>query len=974
MRELTPLDKVSAIDAATRTKLADFWITSVEEFVSTARASNQQHQSGRKALALALGLSEARLNELLEAAMPHLPADVSFSVPVELDVGDGLFLDNFSDLDEAAFSPPVNLPPKVEPLAPLPAPQFQGVRNSCVAFTLAAIYQALSKDPTDLSEQFLYWACKDRDKIPGDVGTDPLVGMRVLQEVGICTEATWPYRPTPRDDANPGHERPPEPAFVEAQTRRIKAFQQLPGKDFRQIKAALAAGKPVLIGLPIWEHWQGAWQGQSLGKLRSPLPGERRRGGHAMCVLGYRDDPAAPGGGYFIVRNSWGPEWARDNPDGPGYCHVPYKLVFEQGLAAIAAEGVAVAPPAPARGAARGKAGRRRLGGSGEDGEVSLEEVYAELQELREEFAEGLRAVQARLDALAARLPGGVPVVEPAEAPAPSTAPEAIAADERAPSPGAPTRAPDTVFSGPLVLRRGTEGQAAELLTPLGISPEGKPLLTIDAAAAAEQARGRLGGESKERQQLYRAKENSRAGHLGVVADIEQNDLAQARWAVVVNAFEDSALIKAVWPLIEHRMRQMGHTPPAVTFRDGESAGAWHARQSGDKNLRQHWGQVAPVLIYRHGETAGAWLARHQVSQGPVDPRRGVPFYLMLLGRPGPLNPADEAYIPLTFQYELDIFWGVGRVCFTDEQGHHRLADYTTYAERLAGFEQRQDAASRLRKEVVYFSTRHQLDTSTIRSTQELVVPLTEWHANPENIPSKRGFGKRAFIADDATRSQLEAVLGGSGEGKPPAVLFTASHGLGLPLSDARLALHQGALVTQDWSGEGPVLREHWLAGEDLGASTQVEGMMAFLFACYGAGCPDEDEFIFDEERGRPRIAHFPLIAQLPQRLLVSGALAVLGHVERAWTYSFSGTDGARAQTQGFEDVLGRLLRGERAGSATDDFNVIQGSRAMALTQELENIRFNKQVEPLDLARLWMARNDARNYALLGDPAARLPY
>jgi hypothetical protein len=100
----------------------------------------------------------------------------------------------------------------------------------------------------------------------------------------------------------------------------------------------------------------------------------------------------------------------------------------------------------------------------------------------------------------------------------------------------------------------------------------------------------------------------------------------------------------------------------------------------------------------------------------------------------------------------------------------------------------------------------------------------------------------------------------------------------------------------------------------------------------------------------------------------------VIGHVERAWTYSFSGTDGARAQSQPFEDLLGRLLLGRPAGDATDQFNMIQGQRAMQLTAELEEVMFGKRVDPLDLARLWVARNDARNYALLGDPAARLPY
>jgi hypothetical protein len=398
MRELTPLDELGGLDAELKKKLGSFWITSVEELVSTARSSNQQYESGRAALAVALGVGQESVKALIDAALPLLPANVSFSVPVEQELGDGLFLDNYRDVDSASFGPPVALPEKVEPLAPLPKAVFQGVRNSCVAFTLAAIFQIVSKDPTDLSEQFFYWLCKSRDKIPGDVGTDPLLAMRLLQEVGICTEATWPYKPAPSDSANPGHEPPPEPAFDEAKLRRIKRFQQLPAKDFRQIKAALAAGKPVLIGLPIWEHWQGAWQGQALGRLRSPLPGERRKGGHAMCAVGYRDDPAAPGGGYFIVRNSWGADWAKDNPDGPGYCHVPYRVIFEQGLAAIAAEGVEEAPvqvtPAVS-GAASGS-----LGG----GSVGIEELYAELRATRAELQGELRAVREQLEAVTKEL------------------------------------------------------------------------------------------------------------------------------------------------------------------------------------------------------------------------------------------------------------------------------------------------------------------------------------------------------------------------------------------------------------------------------------------------------------------------------------------------------------------------------------------------------------------------------------------
>ncbi|NTW99493.1 MAG: hypothetical protein HGB35_06125 [Geobacteraceae bacterium] len=196
-----------------------------------------------------------------------------------------------------------------------------------------------------------------------------------------------------------------------------------------------------------------------------------------------------------------------------------------------------------------------------------------------------------------------------------------------------------------------------------------------------------------------------------------------------------------------------------------------------------------------------------------------------------------------------------------------------------------------------------------------------------------------------------------------------------MPISDpAQLVKLQGALVTAEYDPDA-IKREHYLAGEDLDSitNTNLDGMIAFLFGCYSAGCPQNDEFIFDQNKPRRQIAPFPFIAQLPQRMLIKGALAVMGHVERAWTYSFSGTEvGASSQIQPFQDVLSRLLQGMPAGSATDQFNVIQGARSVALTEELNNLEAGMIPNPALLSRLWMARNDARNYALIGDPAVKL--
>ncbi|MGC8951839.1 C1 family peptidase [Chloroflexus sp.] len=932
MRALTPLTAVPTIDEVTRRVLADYWITSVEELVATARASNAGLGSGLAALAQVLGRSENDVRAMVMAVQEVAPDASSFSVDVAMEpVGTGAIFTDLPEVDATSFSPPVGLPAEVPPIATLPPPISQGPRNTCVAFTVAAMVQALSNDPTDLSEQFIYWISKARDGIPGDVGTNPLVALRAVAELGVCREETWPYRPEPVDHTNPGHERPSDRAFQEAKQRRISGVEQLPPRDVNQIKAALAAGRPVLIGLMIGEHWTSSGQVRRIGRVRKALPGEQRLGGHAMCVLGYRDDPTAPGGGYFIVRNSWGSEWANENPDGPGYCHVPYQLIYEEGLAALIATSVIIEAAT---------ASTVTLSAS------TTSELAAILAEAQ--------AIRARLETLINRLQalvGGQPqpvmrAVEPTPALPPSPEPVTVVAG----------------YSGPLILI--ADEQSSDELYPNGIDGRrGEPLLRIDAKAASELAQ--RSDDPKELQTLHKTRNEAEERHFGVVADVDQEDLAQARWAVMVNAVDDARIIQALWPLIEHRAYQQGIALPLVDFRPGETCAEWASRYA---DLKQPWEQRAPVLVYRPGERVNSWLARHGTMPGPVKPSQGVPFYILIAARPGPLTANDQAFISFNVQYELDIFWGVGRLCFTDERGQHRYADYTTYAQRLIDYERRSVNDVRIRHEIVYFGTRHDLDKSTERSALELVKPLAEWH--DRGLPQRLGYGKRLLLANDATRSNLEQAL--RDENRPPAIWFSATHGLGLPVTDRELIPYQGALVTQDWTGFGGIKREHWFAAEDLPSNLSLEGMVALLFACYGAGCPQRDEFIFDPEKGRPVIAPFTFVAQLPQQLLLRGALGVVGHVERAWTYGFS-IDGARGQTQAFEDVIGRLVAGKRLGSATDQFNIIQAARSMTLAEELENIKFGKQPEPRELSTLWMARNDARNYMLLGDPAARLP-
>jgi hypothetical protein len=214
----------------------------------------------------------------------------------------------------------------------------QGARSTCAAFTAVALreyYAGQTGRRPWLSEQFLYWWCKDHDGIPDVEGTYLDVALQGLQTEGVCRSRVWKYVPYPIP-GNEGQGPPPANAVVRAAAFRWNGGAMLPDStDVESLKRRLATGQPVAFLCQTFVTWDLPAVERS-GEIILPLPGETGSGGHAVCLVGYRDADEIPGGGEFVFRNRWGTQWARESRYGAGNGTLPYAYVATHGRAAFA--------------------------------------------------------------------------------------------------------------------------------------------------------------------------------------------------------------------------------------------------------------------------------------------------------------------------------------------------------------------------------------------------------------------------------------------------------------------------------------------------------------------------------------------------------------------------------------------------------------------------------------------------------------
>jgi hypothetical protein len=149
------------------------------------------------------------------------------------------------------------------------------------------------QDKTDsyLSPAFIY---QSRSNYPNDCMTIKNA-LQILTLSGVCYDSSYTYDNIKITGIIPKN------AIIEANKFKIKSYLQI--NDINSLKNALQNNGPCPIAFPVYNYSNQLWVQN---------PGDKFIGGHCMTVVGYDDNS-------FIIRNSWGPNWANK-----GYTKFPF--------------------------------------------------------------------------------------------------------------------------------------------------------------------------------------------------------------------------------------------------------------------------------------------------------------------------------------------------------------------------------------------------------------------------------------------------------------------------------------------------------------------------------------------------------------------------------------------------------------------------------------------------------------------------
>jgi C1A family cysteine protease/sugar lactone lactonase YvrE len=214
------------------------------------------------------------------------------------------------------------------------------------------------------SRLFIYYNERNYEgTTASDHGAQIYDGVKVLNEIGVCSSTLWPYEwPTPPPPSDPPTPPlylinykipPPQNCYSQASQNIALTFnavmqpttvasQSMPAilQSINGIQTALVSGYPVVFAFTVFPFFEYEMYGSNfiLQCPVSPIVMSTSLGGHAVVIVGYDNNfVTSNGNGAFLVRNSWGTTWGTSyiNPSGsyntgPGYFWMPYQYFTNQ--------------------------------------------------------------------------------------------------------------------------------------------------------------------------------------------------------------------------------------------------------------------------------------------------------------------------------------------------------------------------------------------------------------------------------------------------------------------------------------------------------------------------------------------------------------------------------------------------------------------------------------------------------------------
>ena len=181
--------------------------------------------------------------------------------------------------------------------------------GSCGVFAAVAVFESLIKKKTgktvDLSEQQVING--SQDFVPS--GISSVDAMKYIKQHGLVLEERLPYQDKKSEIMPDGPADYILTDYHYVQTDKLT----LAGK-IKTIKQAVLEYGPVATNMIFYQDLDRYKRGIYVYDGKSD-----EQGGHWVVIIGWKDDPDVMNGGYWICRNSWGPEWGEN-----GYFKIAY--------------------------------------------------------------------------------------------------------------------------------------------------------------------------------------------------------------------------------------------------------------------------------------------------------------------------------------------------------------------------------------------------------------------------------------------------------------------------------------------------------------------------------------------------------------------------------------------------------------------------------------------------------------------------